>query len=94
MVVLVNKRVQGWFDNKLLLFLGRNSFGLYAVHWPVMLSAGCFVFLRLVNNFGYTIAAFMGLFITIGVSTFLAIVFSKITDAFTYTLIIKKNREI
>lgn len=43
-LVLLNEKIQQLLSNKYTTFLGRISYQLYLVHWPIICSISCFVF--------------------------------------------------
>lgn len=53
-IILYSPLLQHFLENKFILFLGKISFELYALHWPVILSLGSFVYLRELKKSGYT----------------------------------------
>lgn len=56
---------------RLVTWLGKNSYAFYLLHWPIIESVSCRVFMRLYNGSNYKAAALMVLVITLPV-TFLA----------------------
>lgn len=79
-IVIFDAKIQKIFNAKLLQFLGRNSFGIYAVHWPIMLSVGCFCFVNLYSVLGYKLAALIELIPVLLITVCLAAVFTQMSD--------------
>lgn len=79
------------FCNKKLLFIGKYSFGIYAIQWPIIISiscGSCFLLLKSRVNYGLSgmIGILVGLIITV---LFAAVIQDKI-----YTPVYKKLLEI
>lgn len=60
-------RVQKFCSNKLFLFLGRISYPVYAIHWPIMLSLQCWLFSVLIGPCSYAAAAVISFLLTLPV---------------------------
>ena len=46
---------------------GRNSYGLFLLHWPILLTLTCWLFLRFEPSLGLAAAALLALFVTLPV---------------------------
>lgn len=60
-------RVQHGLSHPFLLFLGRYSFEVFAIHWPIMLSFQAWLFSVLIQSLPYAPAAVLAFLITIPV---------------------------
>lgn len=60
-------KAQNFFSGGLFLFLGRISFPVYAIHWPLMLSVQCWLFSILVQSCSYNSAAVISFLIVLPV---------------------------
>ncbi len=73
--------LQKIFELKPFRFLGKYSFGLYLVHWPIMISLSSYLLLQLTNaSIGYYRALLMIFPITILVVFILAILLTQFVD--------------
>ncbi len=81
-VVLNSKHLQNALSGPVILFLGRISFSLYAVHLPVMMSAGTWVMVHWGGRFG----AFAAIVTTIIVSVMIAFILTETLDKWAQKL--------
>lgn len=63
-VIFNVKLFQKFFENKTFCWIGKYSFLIYAIHWPVMLSLEAFLFSKLLNKIGYDYAAMISFGLT------------------------------
>jgi peptidoglycan/LPS O-acetylase OafA/YrhL len=66
------KKTRNAIEAKPLTFLGDISFGVYAFHWPIFCSLGCYIVIKLWHPIGCTSSVILA----IVVSTFAAILIS------------------
>jgi peptidoglycan/LPS O-acetylase OafA/YrhL len=79
----VAQRLLSW---RPAVFLGHNSFGIYLLHFPIVCSAGSYVFARLRPDDGFWIAFPTAAIVTIVPTILLAIVFTHFIDGPSNTL--------
>ncbi len=64
-VTMKSSVMQRIFEFKLFRWLGKISFEVYAIHWPLMLSVEAGAFMMLINKYDYNIAACLAFAITL-----------------------------
>lgn len=79
--LLLTPRVQALFDTRIPRYLGRLSFPIYLLNWPVMLSAGSTVFLAGVG-LGHPFAAAAAFVVGVGLTLGLCAWFETYVDAY------------
>jgi peptidoglycan/LPS O-acetylase OafA/YrhL len=79
--VAANARLRSFLQTRIFAFLGRVSFGLYLVHWLVLMSLGCglYVFFRN-SGIGHDVSALSAGFLYVAVSLFMAWIFYHCAD--------------
>lgn len=50
-------------ESHLAQLLGKYSFGIYAIHWPIICSAGCWVLINYVHKVNNNVLAIMSLIV-------------------------------
>lgn len=102
-VILHTQRAQAFLMNKYLVWLGKVSFGLYLIHFPIICSFSCFLYLKMpLDNHVKTIVISV---LTIFFSLVFAHLFTKYIDQlakngangfgrFVYQSILSKYRRI
>lgn len=46
LVIECNQKIQKIFENKILVNLSKYTYAVYAVHWPIICSFGCYIYLK------------------------------------------------
>lgn len=69
--------LQNFFGWKLFVKLGDISYSLYLVHFPVIATAGCFLFELLYGTFSYNVAALLTFVVTTVLAVLISVGFSK-----------------
>ena len=77
--VLILPLAQRICSTRLLAWLGRMSFPIYLLHWPVMMTVGSMAFL-FVSPLGLQVAAVAALLVGLLVTLPLAILFERFVD--------------
>ena len=52
---LTSKNVQSKLDNSFFEFIGKISSYIYVLHWPILLSLGCYIFYECINFVSYNL---------------------------------------
>lgn len=60
-------KVQDFFSNRLFLFLGKFSFEVFALHWPIMLTLEAYLFSILIKTQPYSVASILAFLLTLPV---------------------------
>jgi peptidoglycan/LPS O-acetylase OafA/YrhL len=76
---LLSARLRRLTASRSVLWLGKISFSLYLIHFPVLMTLGCWLFVRL-QGYGYLFASGVSLAVGFSVSLFLAAFFEKLID--------------
>lgn len=80
--ILNSTLLQKFFEWKPFLFLGKYSFGLYLVHWPVMLSLSSYIIVRFTGGaLSYYKVVLVDFIITMAVIVVLAMFLTKFVDS-------------
>jgi peptidoglycan/LPS O-acetylase OafA/YrhL len=79
LAVLMNKPIQFVLSTHVFQQLGRLSFSVYLLHFPILFSLGCFVFYT-VQTHGYLLAVFTSLAIGTAVTLACAEIFERYVD--------------
>lgn len=66
--VLHLEPLQRLFCARWLLYLGRISYSLYLIHFPVIATVGSWVLLKFYRVFGYNLASLLNLLLTFGIT--------------------------
>ncbi len=77
--VLLNCHVRDWLSTRPMVALGRISFSLYLIHFPVLVTVAALVF-RQVLPYGYLQAAVAALFAGTACTLVIAIAFERLAD--------------
>ena len=83
-VMLVNESpsLRSWLSRSFVVFLGKISFALYLVHFTIMASLSCFIFLRVYSSTGaYVLSSTIATLTGIAISLYAAIWFQRYVDA-------------
>ncbi|MDN5202779.1 acyltransferase [Fulvivirgaceae bacterium BMA10] len=79
--ILQTKKIQTFFESNYLVWLGKISFSLYLIHFPIICSFSCFIYLNLpFDRLGKTLIVVV---LTIAVSLICAHFFTKYIDNFS-----------
>lgn len=73
-VILNLSSLQKIFEKKFFIWIGKYSFLIYAVHWPIMLSFEIFLFKKMLNKVNYNQAAIASFVITFPVIVIVSII--------------------
>lgn len=76
--VLLNKPAQSWLASPLAQWLGKLSFSIYLLHFPVLLTAGCAVFAWWPGS--YAAACLLSALVGIAATLLLATLFEQYVD--------------
>jgi|GEM_PF-939313 len=79
--IIQNPLLQQPFGARFSAWLGKLSFGLYLLHSAVMLSVGCWSYVKLTPYLGGTMAAIIASVLTVGISLLAAEGFARSFDA-------------
>ncbi|MGV4796112.1 acyltransferase family protein [Rhizobium sp. F40D2] len=81
------RRVQGLLSDRFPQFLGRISFALYLIHFPILLTVGSWIVLSMTGlGIPYGVTALVAFFATTCITTLIAIVISKTVDHWSIAL--------
>jgi peptidoglycan/LPS O-acetylase OafA/YrhL len=67
-MTLLSRPTQHLLSSPVPMFLGRISFGIYLIHFPIICSFSCAAYLALFKSFGHTITALLVSVMTLGMS--------------------------
>lgn len=68
------------FSHKIFLFLGKISFSMYFIHFVILCSFSCFLFLKLIVYFSYSISFLLTFFISVICIIFISYFLTKYID--------------
>lgn len=77
--VLLNPTLRRWLSGHVIERLGRLSFSIYLLHFPIMLSFGCLVFVH-AQRFGYLAAVVMSIAAGLATTIVAATAFERFVD--------------
>lgn len=77
--VLLNPTLRRWLSNRVVDRLGRLSFSIYLLHFPIMLSVGCAVFAHM-QRVGYLCAVLISILVGLATTIAAAAVFERYID--------------
>jgi peptidoglycan/LPS O-acetylase OafA/YrhL len=83
-VIVVNESpfIRSWFSRPLAVFLGKISFPLYLIHFTIMASLSCFIFLQMYRlTGGYVLSATIASLGGVAISLIAAVCFQRYVDA-------------
>lgn len=72
--------IQKFFEKDIFVSLGKLSFSVYAIHWPIMLSMETYLFMVLLAKYSYNTAAITSFIVTCVVILLVAVVVMKIVQ--------------
>jgi peptidoglycan/LPS O-acetylase OafA/YrhL len=79
--IAANARIRALLQTRKFAFLGRVSFGLYLIHWLVLMSLGCGLYLLLRNSgIAHDVSALSAGIVYVAVSLFMAWLFYHCAD--------------
>lgn len=84
--ILNSKLLQKLFELKPFSFLGKYCFGLYLIHWPVMMSLSSYIMVRYQGKLSYYKLVLVDFIITMVVIGVLSVVMSKTVEAWSIKL--------
>ena len=76
-VVLNSIRLQKLFDRKILRFIGKYSAYIYAFHWPILLSLGCYIYVSGYKYINYNVLCIVILISCIILTVVLSTLYSR-----------------
>lgn len=76
---LLSARLRGLVSGRAVQWLGKISFSLYLIHFPVLMTLGCWLFVKLQSE-GYLFACGVSLAVGFAVSLLLAALVEKLVD--------------
>jgi peptidoglycan/LPS O-acetylase OafA/YrhL len=77
--VILNATVRNWFAGRITQWLGKVSFSVYLLHFPILFTLSCLVFSYLAQ-FSYALGCIAALMVGIGVTYATATIFEKHID--------------
>lgn len=77
---LHNSTIQRILSVRPIIWLGRVSFSLYAVHIPIIFSIGSIVFLQMARNGHYNLGAIVSIVVTLTLSLALSEILTRFVD--------------
>jgi len=85
LAVIINPVIRDGLSRPELLALGRLSFSLYLVHFPVLFTVGCNLFSILIGRLSYGAAMVVTSIVVGGITLILSIFFERLIDRRTVT---------
>lgn len=87
LAILNSRGLQKFFELPLFAFLGKHCFGLYLVHWPVMMSLSSYIIVKYTGgSLSYYKVVAIDFVITMAVIVFCAVAVSKTLDKYSIRL--------
>lgn len=77
--ILLNNRVQEKLESKILSYFSKISSYLYVFHWPILLSVGCCLFVKLYNKTSYMLLSSIILIATLFVTILVSDLFHRLS---------------
>lgn len=83
--ILCLERIQSLLSKRVFGFLGENSLSIYLVHWPVVCSLSCFLFLQVLGDNWMNMT--VNLLITITVALLLSYLYTKYVNRYSEVIV-------
>lgn len=78
--IVMSERLQSFFSLRMFRFLGNISFSLYLLHPIILVSAGCFTFLKIYPLAGYNTAALIALIVFMATTIVASVFMTRYID--------------
>lgn len=80
LAIAITPTIRTWFSRPSMLALGRVSFSLYLVHFPILFTVACEIFNLLVQHFSYSESIAGSAVLSAVVTAVAAVIFEKLVD--------------